>query len=91
MIPLQHILLRMQLLLLAQEQHTYNVNRMWQLPLIRERHYSRKGFYDNLFEELRNDINPAYCHHDYFRMSKYTFDYILEKIRHRQVPKITGR
>lgn len=84
------IQLQLQLLVAAHSQHQHEQKirnaeptRMWQLPLIQSRHRFKKGAYHNLFADFRNGTNPEYCHHDYFRMSKYTFDYIVDKIDHR--------
>lgn len=89
---LELVQIQLQMLIAAYQEHEENNNRvqqrrMWQLPLIQARTTRQAGIYHNLFRELRDGSNPKYCHHDYFRMSRHTFDYILGKIAHRYLLK----
>ena len=55
--------------------------RMWELPLISKR--EEEGMFYTLYEHLRDGTNPSRCHHEYFRMSRLTFDFILTRIEDR--------
>lgn len=68
--------LRLLFLLYLRRKKRYNKQRhLWIHPIIKVRYL--EGTYYTLFNKLANDPNKFF---NYFRMSKNSFDYILENI-----------